>query len=73
MTHWEFRDRSEQSKRGNLATTHGNLPEAQRLFGESLRIAQRLAESDPANVMWQQDVQASRRLVAQVRARLLSK
>jgi len=33
----------------------GSLPEAQRLFGESLRIAQRLAESDPANAVWQAD------------------
>ncbi|MEK6259120.1 MAG: hypothetical protein AABP62_10940, partial [Planctomycetota bacterium] len=37
----------------------GNLPEAQRLFGESLRIAQRLAESDPANAGWQRDLAAS--------------
>ena len=38
------------------ATAQGNLPEAQRLFGESLRIRQRLAESDPANAAWQRDL-----------------
>ena len=41
---------------GDLATAQGNLPEAQRLFSESLRIAQRLAESDSANVTWQRDL-----------------
>ena len=38
------------------ATAQGNLPEAQRLFGEALRIRQRLAESDPANAAWQRDL-----------------
>ena len=47
------------SRLGELATAQGNLPEAQRLFGESLRIAQRLAESDPANAEWQRDLAAS--------------
>ena len=46
-------------KLGNLATAQGNLPEAQRLFGESLRIRQRLAESDPANAAWQRDLSVS--------------
>ena len=46
-------------KLGNLATAQGNLPEAQRLFGESLRIRQRLAESDPANAAWQRDLAVS--------------
>ena len=41
---------------GNLAVAMGNLPEAQRLFGESLRIRQRLAESDTANAGWQFDL-----------------
>jgi tetratricopeptide (TPR) repeat protein len=44
------------NKLGDLATAQGNLPEALRLFGESLRIAQRLAESDPANAAWQRDL-----------------
>ena len=47
------------SKVGDLATAQGNLPEAQRLFGESLRIRQRLAESDPANAKWQRDLSVS--------------
>ena len=46
-------------KLGNLATAQGNLPEAQRLFGESLRIRQRLAESAPANAAWQRDLSVS--------------
>lgn len=41
------------------ATAQGNLPEAQRLFGEALRIRQRLAESDPANAEWQRDLAVS--------------
>ncbi len=45
-----FRDR---------ATAQGNLPEAQRLFGKSLRIRQRLAESDSANAAWQRDLAGS--------------
>ncbi len=44
---------------GDLATAQGNLPEAQRLFGESLRIRQRLSESDPANAEWQRDLSVS--------------
>ena len=43
-------------RQGELATAQGNLPEAQRLFGEALRIRQRLAESDPANAAWQRDL-----------------
>ena len=46
-------------KLGDLATAQGNLPEAQRLFGEALLIAQRLAESDPANAEWQRDLYVS--------------
>ena len=45
--------------KGNLATAQGNLPEAQRLFGEALRIRQRLVESDPANAAWQRDLSVS--------------
>ncbi|MBC8117908.1 MAG: ATP-binding protein, partial [Candidatus Saccharimonas sp.] len=44
---------------GVLAVSQGILPEAQRLFGESLRIAQRLAESDPTNAAWQRDLSLS--------------
>ncbi|MCY2992549.1 MAG: NACHT domain-containing protein, partial [Planctomycetota bacterium] len=40
---------------GDLATAQGDLPEAQRLFGEAHRITQRLAASDPANAEWQRD------------------
>ena len=54
------------NKLGDLATAQGNLPEAQRLFGESLRIAQRLAESDPANAAWQRDLWVSYWRVAKV-------
>ena len=38
---------------GALARAQGNLPEAGRLFGEMLRLAQRLAEFDPANAVCQ--------------------
>jgi hypothetical protein len=41
---------------GDLATAQGNLPEAQRLFGEALRIRQRLAESDPESAAPQRDL-----------------
>ena len=37
----------------------GNLAEAQRLFADSLRIAQRLAESDPGNAAWQRRLSES--------------
>jgi len=37
---------------GDLATAQGNLPEAQRRFGESLRIA-------PANAEWQRGIAVS--------------
>jgi tetratricopeptide (TPR) repeat protein len=43
----------------SVVQTQGNLPEAQRLFGESLRISQRLADSDPANAAWQRDLSMS--------------
>lgn len=36
------------------------------LLEQSLAIAERLAASDLSNVMWQNDVQASRRLVEDV-------
>ena len=52
------------NKLGDLARAQGNLPEAQRLFGEDLRIAQRLAESDPANAAWQRDLFYSCYLIA---------
>ncbi len=53
-------------KLGDLATAQGNLPEAQRLFGESLRIRQRLAESDPANAAWQRDLSYSYTIIGQL-------
>ena len=49
---------------GNLAVSQGNLPEAQRLFGEALRIAQRLAESDRGNSAWQRDLVVSHHQLA---------
>jgi hypothetical protein len=52
------------NKLGDLATAQGNLREAQRLFGEDLRIAQRLAESDPANAAWQRDLVVSHHKLA---------
>ena len=54
------------NKLGDLTVAQGNLPEAQRLFGDSLRIAQRLAESDPGNAAWQRDVWVSHWRVANV-------
>ena len=39
--------------------TQGDLGEARRLFGESLDIRQRLAESDPDNAAWQRDLMVS--------------
>ena len=51
-------------KLGDLATAQGNLAEAQRLFGDALRIAQRLAESDPANAEWQRDLVVSHHKLA---------
>ncbi len=47
-----------------MSREQGNLPEAQRLFGESLRIRQRLAESDPANAAWQRDLSVSHNKLA---------
>lgn len=44
---------------GEMAAAQGNLPEAQRLCGEALRIRQWLAESDLSNVAWQHDLSAS--------------
>jgi hypothetical protein len=44
------------NKLGALAVAQGNLPEAQRLIGEGLRIRQRLADSDPGNAAWQRDL-----------------
>ncbi len=43
----------------DLATAQGNLPEAQRMFAEALRIAQRLADADPDNAQWQRDLSVS--------------
>ena len=37
---------------------------------KSLLIDERIAALDPTNVTWQNDVQVSRQLVAQVRAKL---
>ncbi len=51
---------------GDLATAQGNLPEAQRRFGESLRTLQRLAESDPANAAWQRDLSYSDTIIGQL-------
>ncbi len=51
---------------GELATAEGNLPEAQRLFGEAFRITQRLAASDPANAAWQRDLFYSLAIIGQL-------
>lgn len=45
------------SKLGDLAMVQGNLPEAQRLFGESHRTQQQQAE--PAKAEWQRDLYVS--------------
>ena len=47
------------SKLGELATAQGNLPGAQRHYGETHRISQRLAEADPTNAEWQDDLSVS--------------
>ena len=44
--------------------SQGNLPEAQRLFGESLQIRQRLSDSDPGNAAWQRDLAVSHHTLA---------
>ncbi len=44
---------------GDAATGRGNLEQAARLFAESLAIAKRLAQSDPANAQWQRDLSIS--------------
>jgi tetratricopeptide (TPR) repeat protein len=48
-----------QVKLGETALTTGDLSEAQRLFTESLLLAQCLTESDPANAFWQRGVTLS--------------
>jgi len=40
------------------------------LMEQSLRIDERLAATDPTNVTWQNDVKVSRRLVAELRAKV---
>jgi hypothetical protein len=37
---------------------------------QSLRISERLAATDPTNVMWQEDVKVSRALVEKLRAKV---
>ena len=37
---------------------------------QSLRISDRLAATDPTNVMWQNDVKVNRAMVEQLRAKL---
>ena len=49
-----------------MATAQGDLPEADRLFGESLKIAERLAASDPDNAAWQRDLSISLEKLAKV-------
>jgi hypothetical protein len=44
----------------------GDLAEARRLFADGLGIAQRLAESDPANAGWQRNLWVSHWEVANV-------
>jgi hypothetical protein len=55
---------------GDPATAQGNPAEAARLFGESLGIRQRLAESDPGNAEWQRDLWVSCWRVADVMEQL---
>jgi hypothetical protein len=47
-----------------VAVVQGNLPEAQRLFAESIRIAQRLTESDLGNAVWQRELWVSHYRIA---------
>ncbi len=55
-TFWQRERYSCLTMLGDLAAVQGNQPEAQRLFGESLPIAQRLTKSDPANAARQYDL-----------------
>lgn len=43
--------------------------EALELMEQSLHISERLAATDPTNVMWQKDVKVSHAQVAELRAR----
>ena len=52
---------------GDLAKAQGKLAEAERLFAQALDIAQRLADSDPANTDWQRDLSSSLTLLAQLK------
>lgn len=40
---------------------------------QSPRISERLAATDPTNVMWQKDVKGNRALVAKLRAKVAGK
>jgi hypothetical protein len=57
---------AELIKLGEVAAAQGNLPEAQRLFADSLRMVQRLAESDPGDADWQRNLWLSHSRTAQV-------
>ena len=48
----------------------GNLPEAQRLFGEALRLAQLLAESNPDEVEWRERAAQSHLRIGIIQRRL---
>ena len=56
-----MRKSSSQQPARSAATSTSPAPRknSSRLFGESLRIRQRLAESDPANAAWQRDLAVS--------------
>ncbi|MFO1044870.1 MAG: DUF4062 domain-containing protein [Planctomycetaceae bacterium] len=59
ISEWQHTLSASLSKLGDLTATQGNLSEAQRHFGDSLRIMRSLAESDPANGEWQHDYSLS--------------
>ncbi|MCW0217401.1 MAG: tetratricopeptide repeat protein, partial [Prosthecobacter sp.] len=43
----------------NVAVAQGNLDQAARLYGDVLKLREKLAQSDPGNTQWQHDLAAS--------------
>ena len=44
---------------GDVLVAQGNLPEALKSFRDGLAIADRLAQADPGNALWQRDLSVS--------------
>ncbi|MCA9170160.1 MAG: tetratricopeptide repeat protein, partial [Planctomycetales bacterium] len=56
---WQYDLSASFSRLGDLATARGQLPEAQQLFGEALRIARWLTNGNPAITEWKRDLSES--------------